>query len=265
MKLFKKITALLLTVAVFFSFSACCLKHEWKEPDCTTPKTCSKCGKTEGEPLGHKWTEADCTTPKTCSVCGATEGEPLGHKFSEWEPVSSKTIGGKEKRVCSVCEEKETRNAPRNEPQKKDVLTNDGVQMTVREFAEYLIDYLPEGCYITDLYDDGFNIQGDAYATVTFDKKGNYKDSIYFYGTSISGEEDLIFLTPYLAKAIDPYADESAYTKAQEDIRSGFRNGTGGVYGSSSDLKTITCILLYVPSINDHPMLGFSTKKFARG
>lgn len=265
MRIIKRITALLLVAAVFFSLSACCLKHEWKEPDCTTPKTCTKCGKTEGEPLGHKWKDADCTTPKKCSVCGATEGKALGHKFGEWKAVNSDILGGKQERVCSVCEEKETRNAPRNKPQKKNVLTDSGMQMSVREFAEYLIDYLPEGCYITDLYDEGFNIQGDAYATVSIDKKGNYKDTINFYGTSISGDEDLVFLTPYIARAIDPYASDSAYTKAQNDIRNAFRDSSGGMSVSATDLDTVTCILLYAPSINDYPMLGFSTKKFARG
>lgn len=28
---------------------------------------------------GHDWNDATCTTPKTCTVCGATEGEALGH------------------------------------------------------------------------------------------------------------------------------------------------------------------------------------------
>jgi DNA-directed RNA polymerase subunit RPC12/RpoP len=27
----------------------------------------------------HKWLDATCTTPKTCSLCGKTEGEALGH------------------------------------------------------------------------------------------------------------------------------------------------------------------------------------------
>ena len=27
----------------------------------------------------HQWIDATCTTPKTCSICGVTEGEPTGH------------------------------------------------------------------------------------------------------------------------------------------------------------------------------------------
>ena len=42
--------------------------HEWTEATCTTPKTCSICGVTEGEALGHDWKDATCTEPKTCGV-----------------------------------------------------------------------------------------------------------------------------------------------------------------------------------------------------
>ena len=31
---------------------------------------------------GHKWSAATCTTPKTCSVCGATEGAAKGHNHT---------------------------------------------------------------------------------------------------------------------------------------------------------------------------------------
>ena len=48
--------------------------HEWVDANCTTPRTCSLCGETEGEALGHTWVEATCTTPRTCSTCGTTVG-----------------------------------------------------------------------------------------------------------------------------------------------------------------------------------------------
>ncbi len=73
--------------------------HKWNEATCETPKTCSICEKTDGEPLGHKWVKATCETPKTCSVCKKTEGEPLGHK---WEEATCKTP-----RTCSVCKKTE--------------------------------------------------------------------------------------------------------------------------------------------------------------
>ena len=55
--------------------------HTFSDATCTSPKTCSVCGKTEGNALGHSWSDATCTAPKTCSVCGATEGSALGHSY----------------------------------------------------------------------------------------------------------------------------------------------------------------------------------------
>ena len=51
--------------------------HEFIEATCETPKTCTKCGETEGVALGHIWKEATSQTPKTCTRCGVTEGDPL--------------------------------------------------------------------------------------------------------------------------------------------------------------------------------------------
>ena len=59
------------------------VNHTWVAADCGTPKTCSVCGATEGNPLGHDWIAADCDTPKTCSACGETEGARLGHSYSD--------------------------------------------------------------------------------------------------------------------------------------------------------------------------------------
>lgn len=77
-------------IAIILSFllcaallTGCACQHEWLEADCTTPKTCSKCGAAEGEALDHSWKEADCTTAKTCSRCGLTEGNALGHSWLE--------------------------------------------------------------------------------------------------------------------------------------------------------------------------------------
>ena len=61
-------------------------EHNWTAANCTTAKTCSICGKTEGSALGHDWADATCTTPKTCkrTGCTATDGSPLGHN---WDTV----------------------------------------------------------------------------------------------------------------------------------------------------------------------------------
>lgn len=51
--------------------------HDWIDATCTTAKTCSICGQTEGEPLGHTWVEATKYAPKTCSICNYAEGNVL--------------------------------------------------------------------------------------------------------------------------------------------------------------------------------------------
>lgn len=118
--------------------------HTWTPATCTTPKTCSVCGVTEGEALGHawglpvidksptcttagrctyrcticnttkfevipatghNWKAATCTTPKTCSKCGATEGSALGHTKVSYPTVQPTytTVGYRGGSYCSVC------------------------------------------------------------------------------------------------------------------------------------------------------------------
>lgn len=50
--------------------------HSFTAATCTKPRTCS-CGETEGTAKGHRWEDATYTTPKKCSACGITEGNPL--------------------------------------------------------------------------------------------------------------------------------------------------------------------------------------------
>lgn len=63
--------------------------HSFSDATCTKPKTCTKCGATEGSALGHKFSAATCAAPKTCSVCKVTEGTVAAHTYA----------AGK----CSVC------------------------------------------------------------------------------------------------------------------------------------------------------------------
>lgn len=53
----------------------------------------------------HIWQEATCTTPKTCTVCGKIEGGPLGHVWSEWKTIREPTENkdGLKERTCSRC------------------------------------------------------------------------------------------------------------------------------------------------------------------
>lgn len=69
--------------------------HEWQDATCTTAKTCTVCGNSDGDPLGHQWMDATCTAPKTCAVCGETSGSPVKH---DWIKATCETP-----KICSVC------------------------------------------------------------------------------------------------------------------------------------------------------------------
>ncbi|MEE0110146.1 MAG: hypothetical protein UEP57_04555 [Oscillospiraceae bacterium] len=116
----KKSLVFIFSVAMVFLLCGCCLSHDWVEASCTAPKTCSKCEKTEGEPVGHQWQEATCTTPQTCSTCATTEGKSLGHDWKNATIEAPKTCqrcaategnplwiceacDGTGKKTCTVC------------------------------------------------------------------------------------------------------------------------------------------------------------------
>lgn len=91
----KRIVLLALVLLCTLVLAGCFCEHEWAEADCVNPKTCTKCGETEGAALGHVWMAATCTEPKTCEVCAATEGEAKGHAMVEASCTEAKH--------CSQC------------------------------------------------------------------------------------------------------------------------------------------------------------------
>ena len=95
----KRILFAVLALTMLFVLSGCVCEHQWVEANCLTPKTCSLCEETEGDPLGHDWLPAECTQPEHCSRCEETVGEALGHTWVEADCVTPKT--------CSVCAETE--------------------------------------------------------------------------------------------------------------------------------------------------------------
>ena len=119
----KRTLAIFLGLLLVFCLSSCACQHEWKEATCTEPKTCTKCGETEGEALGHKWTEATCTKAKECSRCGEESGEPLGHDVKEWKEESASTCSeaGKEVGTCTRCGETVTKDLPLGDQDESDL------------------------------------------------------------------------------------------------------------------------------------------------
>ena len=69
--------------------------HDFSDPTCTEDGAC-KCGEVELEAYGHNWTAATCSAPKTCSRCGETEGEALAHT-----PGAAATCTTNQ--ICTVC------------------------------------------------------------------------------------------------------------------------------------------------------------------
>ena len=75
--------------------------HDWKEATCTDPKTCSRCGDTEGTALGHDFADvwsSDATNHwHACSRCDAKADEaahtPDREAATETDPIK-----------CSVCD-----------------------------------------------------------------------------------------------------------------------------------------------------------------
>lgn len=77
----KRAICLVILLLISGMLAGCQCSHTWTEANCRTPKTCSKCTETEGEPLEHKWKDATCAEPKTCILCGDREGSVLPHDY----------------------------------------------------------------------------------------------------------------------------------------------------------------------------------------
>ena len=87
----KRIIGIALALMCMLVLAGCGCDHEWEDADCTTPKTCSECGKTKGEALGHDWEDGDCSSPRICKDCGETEGKTQGHNWKDATCASPKT------------------------------------------------------------------------------------------------------------------------------------------------------------------------------
>lgn len=99
--------ALVIVAAIIFLIitNVICIKHDWIEATCTSPKQCFYCDKTQGDILEHKWMAATCTKPKTCKTCDKTKGSALGHSSGEWTITKEATLveRGVEDKLCKVC------------------------------------------------------------------------------------------------------------------------------------------------------------------
>ena len=91
----KRILVLLLSAALLCLLVGCECDHEWNAATCQIPKTCTKCGATEGGLASHRYNGATCTQPSTCQVCSATQGVAPGHV---WKDATCETP-----ETCKIC------------------------------------------------------------------------------------------------------------------------------------------------------------------
>ena len=83
----KAINKRLCTALCLFLFvtllAGCSCKHTWQESTCLAPRTCTRCGETEGKVRAHEWGSTDCRDPQPCVVCGTMEGLEVTHQWRE--------------------------------------------------------------------------------------------------------------------------------------------------------------------------------------
>lgn len=91
--------------------------HTWNAATCTRPRTCSICGKTEGESKGHTWSNATCTKPQTCTVCKQTKGKALGHDSDSWTTIKEAICNeaGEKEATCKRCGKSLTQEIPKTD------------------------------------------------------------------------------------------------------------------------------------------------------
>ena len=142
--------------------------------DGTRSRGCYNCNFEEYyviETSGHQWKDATCTSPKTCSVCGRIDGEAKGHNFGEW--VISKNVTeteeGLKERTCD-CGEKEAVCIPIRDgeyiyfgeyPQ-----TIKADDVTITETQDYRGYYLgSDGCYYAQVTANPYYWEHYAFST----------------------------------------------------------------------------------------------------
>lgn len=100
-----KITAVTRDTGVTISTTLLSCSHDWTNPECEIPETCTLCGETGGEALGHNMSEATCTEPSTCSNCGLTEGTTIAHAYTVTrtvQPTCTKNGYNHHSCICGV-------------------------------------------------------------------------------------------------------------------------------------------------------------------
>lgn len=89
-----------LNLNITFALGYCTGEHEWTDATCETPKTCSVCGKTEGEALGHDWNAESVCQREGCGASNKITEIELSHPNLKSEAMTM-TTGTNEKITVS--------------------------------------------------------------------------------------------------------------------------------------------------------------------
>lgn len=82
----RKIKSIIIIALSVFLLTGCCISHDWQDATCTEPKTCIKCGKTEGRELGHTVSKrANYQEDCVCEVCGELFKYKLESDFEKYD------------------------------------------------------------------------------------------------------------------------------------------------------------------------------------
>ena len=79
----KKYYLLPILLLLTLLLSGCACEHEWQASTCLAPRTCTRCGVTEGKLRAHDYGSTACNDPKPCTVCGTMEGMELTHQWRQ--------------------------------------------------------------------------------------------------------------------------------------------------------------------------------------
>lgn len=185
----KRIVLFFMLVCSSFVLCSCAHVHKWVDASCYSPKTCIKCGETEGDIAGHNWISATCINPKTCIECGETEGDAIGHKWTGTVSTATK---------CANCGELMPLTLPKN--------GQVFIGKNLNRSSELKIKTSSEACYVKLKGSTGINVFSffvRANSTATVSVPSGYYYVYFAHGNEWYGEEHL-------------FGDETTYSKDDE-------------------------------------------------
>ena len=229
-------------VAVSMLLTGCACRHKWKDATCTEPKTCEKCGETEGEPLGHDFLEATCEEPRRCQRCDFSEGEKLEHVWAEATPVKpkecvlcGKTEGGAE--IDGTWERKLEVGAWQYV-----IDTGRGTYLMVqvgKNYSDKLGEYeihaisdtrLSDGTYIMELTQDGqLKVTDTDSGKQKFYTRKSAKTTAVEYDNTGNGST--------VNKNVNRHDDATAFSCAKEIVKAELKNPSTATFCQQSESK----------------------------